>query len=162
MNNSELVSKGRVAGTVLAVFVMLFFSAAVATAQEHPSEHPQEHPSSNAEVTKETLAMAITDYVDKESNLKGGYFMVFDNVAKEPLALTLDKVHKEKLASLGNGVYFACADFKATNGNLYDLDIFMQEGHDGLVVSDISVHKVEGNPRYTWIEKDGIWKKKEL
>ena len=31
----------------------------------------------------------------------------------------------DRLTGLGNDVYFACADFQASNGKVYDLDIFM-------------------------------------
>ena len=98
------------------------------------------------------------------STLQGGHFCVYDKVDDAPLALTLDKVHRERLASLGDGVYFACADFKATNGNTYDLDVFMtqQEGgiFNGLMPTQVTVHKKEGKARYTWYEEGGIWKMK--
>ncbi len=156
--------RNNLAGYVLAAFALLIFSANISFAQEHPSEHPsehpKEHPASKAEVSKESLAEAITGYVNKESELKGGFFVVYDDVAKEPLALTLDKVHKERLATLGKGVYFACADFAATNGKMYDLDIFMEDDHGEMEVTEINVHKVDGNARYSWVEKGGIWSKK--
>lgn len=146
----------------LSLLVMVFAGATVVSAQEHPSEHPSEHPTSKkAALSKESLADAITDYVNKESNLKGGYFLFFDGQQDKPLALTLDKVHKERLATLGDGVYFACADFKATDDDMYDLDIFMKEDEHGLEVTEINLHKKNGQARYVWVEKDGIWSKKE-
>ncbi len=146
----------------LPLLVMVFAGASVASAQEHPTEHPSEHPTSKkATLSKEALADAITDYVTGESNLKGGYFLFFDKQQGKPLALTLDRVHKERLATLGGGVYFACADFKAIDGDMYDLDIFMKENKEGLKVTDISLHKKNGQARYIWVEKNGIWSKKE-
>jgi hypothetical protein len=132
-------------------------------AGEHP-EHPQEDVAKEgtdaANVTKDNLATAIEGYVANEVKLKGGYFLVFDPIANESLALTLDKVHKERLTTLGNDAYFACADFKSTNGKMYDLDIFMKgPDKDHLEVTEIAVHKEDGKERYTWREEKGVWKK---
>jgi len=147
-----------------------------ATKAEHPTEHPKsgekaEHPAgehpkgskkgSHADVNMKQLAKAIERYVAKDSALKGGYFLVYDSVTKKTLELKLDKVHKKRLAKVGHGVYFACADFKATDGITYDLDVFMKgSSADHLRVTEVSIHKVDGNARYGWVEKKGIWSKK--
>jgi len=127
---------------------------------EHP-EHP-EHPKAAATpVTKEVMIEAITGYITKDTALKGGYFCVYDGKAKAPLALMLDKVHLDKLAKVSDGLYFACCDFKAADGKMYDLDFFMKSGPGpmGLMVSEVAVHKEAGQPRYGWVEKDGVWSK---
>jgi hypothetical protein len=61
---------------------------------------------------------------------------------------------------VGEGLYFACSDFKATDGKTYDLDFFMKDSDAGLAVTEIMIHKEEGNPRYSWYEEGGIWKRK--
>jgi hypothetical protein len=77
------------------------------------------------------------------------------------LKLTLEKVHKERLSHIGDDVYFACADFNADNGKVYDLDIFLQgKNTDNLTVAEISVHKENGEARYGWQKQEGIWVKK--
>lgn len=44
-----------------------------------------------------------------------------------------------------------------------DIDIFMEgTSEDDLKPTEKIVHKVNGEPRYTWYEEDGIWKRKEL
>ena len=151
-------------GPFLALLVLLFTGSASVSAQEHPAEHPSEHPqehptSDKAELTKESLADAIADYVSRDSELKGGFFLVYDNEQGKALALKLEKVHKDRLAALGDSVYFACADFSATDGSTYDLDIFMKESEAAMDVYNISVHKKNGAARYNWVEKDGIWSK---
>ena len=148
---------------------LAFLVALPLYAQEHP-EHPTEESAKIPEQAEETkqvpaftmveLSSAISAFVASDSKLKGGVFLVRDSKAKKTLELTLDKVHEEKLASLGNGVYFACADFQTSDGDLYDLDMFMREGEVGLEMTEISVHKVNGEARYGWVEQDGIWKKK--
>ena len=89
-------------------------------------------------------------------NLKGGFF-VYDNKNKEILDLTLTKIHKERLSNIGGDTYFACADFSASNGNIYDLDIFMTgKSQDNLVVTEINVHKENSEARYLWENQKGI------
>jgi len=130
---------------------------------EHP-EHPEHLKAAAAAVTKELMAEAITGYINKDSGLKGGYFCVYDGKANKPLALKLDKVHQDKLAKVSDGLYFACCDFKATDGTMYDLDFFMMSGPGpmGLLVSEVAVHKESGKPRYGWAEKDGVWSKQAM
>ena len=144
-----------------AVAAALLF-AAPALAQEHP-EHPREHPKAKTEkeaLSPDQLADAIEAYIEDDADLKGGYFLIYDATDKKPLALTLDKVHRDKLASIGNGVYFACTDMKATDGTTYDLDFFMVEDEEeALQTTEVSVHKKEGKPRYGWKEESGTWKK---
>jgi hypothetical protein len=129
---------------------------------EGPKEHPAEHPNKRVKVTKAILATEITEYVRMDSELKGGYFLVYDKKQKKPLALTLDKVHKERLATIGKGVYFACADFKATDGTMYDVDIFMKGKPGNMTVTDVMIHKQAGKPRFTWYEENGVWKRKPV
>ncbi|OGC75124.1 MAG: hypothetical protein A2145_02230 [candidate division Zixibacteria bacterium RBG_16_40_9] len=136
----------------------MFF--AFAGAQEHP-EHPKgtakkETPS----ITTADLAKAIKNYVEEDSKLKGGYFMIYDPTIKKSLELTLTKVHEDKLSQTGENVYFACSDFKASNGKMYDLDFFMKQGENSLMVTEISIHKEEGKPRYSWAEEKGLWVRK--
>lgn len=157
---------------VMATLIFLLGVSVAGRAQEHP-EHPKsgaEHPkdASKAAATEhatarvytvEDMGLAIEDYVRTDSALKGGSFLVFDLRTSGVLQLQLTKVHKDKLAKVGEGLYFACSDFQATDGKTYDLDFFMKESPSGLVVSEIAVHKVNGSPRYNWQEKDGVWSK---
>jgi hypothetical protein len=137
--------------------------------KEHPQEskeHPKEHPKDEAAATTLTLpqlADAVRAYVAKESKASKGKFMVMDDVAKKNLALKFVKVHEERLAHLGENVYFVCADFKGGDGKVYDVDIFMKgTNKDDLVSTERIVHKVSGKPRYNWYEESGIWKKKPV
>jgi len=135
--------------------------AANLVAQEHP-EHPTGKKSkakAEAEVTVADMSKAIKGYCTKDAQLKGGYFLIYDPVNKKTLELTLDKVHEERLSKVSDGLYFACSDFKGTDGKTYDLDFFMK-GEKKLEVSEVSIHKVDGNPRYGWVQEDGLWKHK--
>jgi hypothetical protein len=131
----------------------------LAQEKEHP-EHPEDAAAS--EMTLDALAVAITEYVEGDTKLKGGFFFVYDTVDNKPLQLKLMKVHKEKLATLGDGLYFACTDMKAPDGTVYDLDFFMIQTDGGTVTTEVAVHKKSGEPRYNWREEDGIWSKVKI
>ncbi len=150
----------------LAILVAFFLGMGNGFTQEHP-EHPEhpahrgaEHPGSSQKITKDRLAQAIEQYVQEEAKLKGGYFLFYDAQEKKPLLLTLDRVHKERLAQISDDVYFACADFASADGHTYDLDIFMK-GPDAehLMVTQITLHKKDGKARYTWKKVGNFWKR---
>jgi hypothetical protein len=152
--------------TALTMAVGLFLlTGGAAWAQEHPTEHPKAKTESKkveASLTMADLSKAIKDYVAKDAKLKGGYFLVYDPVSKKTLEMTLEKVHEDRLSKVSEGVYFACVDCKATDGKVYDVDIFMKGDKSKLEVNEVSVHKVDGSPRYGWAEEGGVWKKKPV
>ena len=148
---------------VLTLAVALAFAAQKVRAQEHPKEHPtakKTEKKAQADVAIADLSKAIKEYVAQDAKLKGGFYLVYDPVAKKTLELTLDKVHEEKLSKVADGVYFACADFKTSDGKVYDLDIFMKGDKSKLEVNEVTVHKESGNPRYGWVQENGLWKRK--
>jgi hypothetical protein len=142
-----------IAAIVTVTFLVL---APAARAQEHP-EHPKEA-QAETPITLDALADAIGLYIQQDAKLKGGYFLVYDTEEKKPLALTLDKVHRDRLSGIGGGVYFACTDMKSA-GVPYDLDFFMKRSENGIEITDVSIHKKNGKPRYDWKEESGGWKK---
>ena len=82
-------------------------------ADEHPSEHPAGAEVKKHGLTKEELAKAIKAYVDRDSRLKGGYFLFYDAEPGKPLVLSLKKVHEDRLSRVGEETYFVCADFES-------------------------------------------------
>ncbi len=160
------------------------------TTNEHPTEHPTEHPAEHpqkaekqehpaqekmaehpehpekhekAHLTIEEFADAVEHYIAEQEKNSDGFFVVQDKEHNKTLKCKLVKIHKERLASLGDNEFFVCADFKADDGNVYDIDIFMQgSSKDNLKATRTMVHKDNGNPRYTWYEEDGVWKTKKV
>ena len=136
---------------------------------EHPTGSKKaEHPTATLtpqivkgeKITLQNLALAIESFVEADINLRGA-FLVIDPSTNEVLKLNLEKVHKERLSHVGDDVYFACADFNADDGKVYDLDIFLRGTNtDELTVTEITVHKEDGQARYGWMEQDGVWIKK--
>lgn len=147
---------------LLSVMVSCFFWG-FAFAQEHP-EHPKSETAKKetSKVTTAQMAKAITDYVEKDTKLKGGFFLIYDPTISKSLELKLEKVHEDKLSKVSDTLYFACSDFKATGGKMYDLDFYMQLDESGLTVSEISIHKQDGKPRYNWSQEKGLWVRKPI
>lgn len=141
-----------------------------AAEEEHPEgeaegeEHPeQDEPPAQAveQLTIDQLADAITEWVAAEAAAHGGFLVIEHPDTGESLELTLDQVHRERLSRVGEQTYFACADFVGRDGTLYDLDVFMEgPNREALETTEVTLHKVDGEARYTWYEEDGLWKKR--
>ena len=150
------------------IFIMCVASMLLAQGEHPTTTKKVEHPTSSItpqivqgeKITMQNLARAIEDFVEADIILRGA-FLVIDPKTNAVLKLRLEKVHKERLSHIGEDIYFACADFNAKNGKVYDLDIFLQGSNtDNLTVTEISVHKEDGTARYGWQEENGIWSKK--
>ena len=126
-------------------------------AQEHP-EHPTNKPAAKKGYTMDQLEQAITNEIQTAQNADpNGYFHVKDG--DKTWNLKLDHVHKERLSRTDATTYFACTDFKSDDNHTVDVDFFMKDDGQKLVLADTSLHKVDGKPRYNWKEKDGYWVK---
>jgi hypothetical protein len=68
--------------------------------------------------------------------------------------ISLDRVHRERLARLDPKIDFACTDFRSSDGHVVDVDFFMKDDGKKLVMRDATIHRVDGKPRYNWQEKD--------
>jgi len=81
------------------VVTMMLGSLMALGAQEHPGK-PVEHPGKPAaKVTAEDIRKGIQAYIAKDTQLKGGYFLIWDEQAKRPRVLQLVRVH-DKLNKL--------------------------------------------------------------
>jgi len=125
--------------------------------KEHPKEHPSEHPKSENKLSTADIDKAIRSHIEKTSAASNGGFPVKDDVLNKTWDLKLERVHNDKLQALADGRYFACVDFKASDGTMVDVDFFLKKEGDGLAVTDTTVHKINGKARYGYQEKDGVW-----
>ena len=156
----------RFAGVALSVLLVLFWGGFVlAQTKEHPAEHPKktettehpkkaEHPAKK--MTTADIDSAITAHI-VDGSKADGKFHAKDNVLNKTWDLTLVKVHKDKLTALDADNYFACVDLKADDGTMVDVDFFLKKDGAKLVVTDTTVHKINGEARYMYEEKDGFW-----
>jgi hypothetical protein len=141
-----------------ALIAFVCISAFPVFAQEK-KEHPKEHPASKKTVSVDQIDKAIRGHVEKAAKDSGGRFAVKDDVLSKTWELELIGVHKDRLQALADGSYFACVDFKANDGTMIDVDFFLKKQGEDLVVTDTSVHKVNGKARYNYEEKDGVWRR---
>ena len=129
------------------------FAIGFAFAQEHPSDHPTDKKVAKKGYTVDDLDKAIRAAIaEKETN---GVYQLKDG--DKTWDLKLDKVHRERLARTDENTYFACTDFKSADDHTVDVDFFMKDDGGKLVMTDATLHKVDGKPRYNWKEKDGYW-----
>ena len=142
--------------------------ASPAFAQEHPAGH--EHPAKGEQPKSEKAKAVSTADLDKaikariaeKTKADGGVFKVEDKVLNKTWDLTLVKVHTDKLTPLSADTYFACTDFKAKDGTMVDVDFYMKNEDGRIVITDTTVHKVNGKPRFNYVEKNGVWVREEV
>lgn len=111
-----------------------------------------------ANVGIEEIARAIEAHITEKSAADGGvYRLTHDG---RSLELELVRVHMEYLADLGGGVQFACVDLVGRDGPVYDVDFFLRGEAGNMVVTETTVHKVNGQPLYAWEQTEaGSWKR---
>ncbi len=107
-------------------------------------------------VSIEQIAEAIEQHIGEKTAVDGGYYRLVHDGSE--LELKLVRVHMEYLADLGGGVQFACVDLVGTDGPVYDVDFFLRGEPGDMTVTETTVHKVNGQPLYSWEQKeDGTW-----
>ena len=136
----------------------LILLIAFALIQEHP-EHPTDKKAAKPahSYTMDELAKAITSDIQTVQKNNHGWFSIRDKKSGTTRKMKLDHVHRERLAQIDPKTYFACTDFKTDDGHTVDVDFFMKDNGEKLVMNDATIHKVDGVARYNWKEKDGYW-----
>ncbi len=143
---------------VLAV-VFCFFGAVSLRAQEHPNpkEHPTKTGSAAKPISTAELDKAIKDQIAEKAKANGGKLAVKDDVLDKTWQLELVRVHTDKLTQIDDKTYFACVDFKAEDGTMVDVDFYLKSDDGKLALSDTTVHKVNGKPRFNYQKKGNYW-----
>ncbi len=128
----------------------IFLLSSLGIAAEHPGtvvEHP------GKEVTAKNVKKSIQEHVTAVSKGTGGVFIIRDGKLNKEWHVKLDKIHDpvRMFEKDGKTVYFACSDFKSVEGkDLLDIDFWMVPKGDRLEVIDTKIHKVNGEPRYSY------------
>ncbi len=102
------------------------------------------------------IQAGIEKHIDEQTAAGDGYFKLpFEDGY---LRLKLVRVHTEYLANLGPRRHFACVDLASTDGDVYDVDFFLEGDPGSMKVTETTVHKVNGQPLYVWKQKrDKTW-----
>lgn len=148
--------------TILSFALVLAVGVSGVTAGEHP-EHPTAKKAATAAVSIADLEKGIKSAIAEKEKAGGGAYKFADKATGKTWSLKLDKVHRERLSRLDEHTYFACTDFKSSDGHTVDVDFFLKDDKGKLSMSDATIHKVDGKARYNWEQtKDGFWKKVPL
>ncbi|MHC5053582.1 MAG: transglutaminase-like domain-containing protein [Planctomycetota bacterium] len=108
-----------------------------------------------ATVTADIQA-GIERHIEDRVRQGGGYFTL--PFGDRELRLKLVRVHTEYLSNLGPGRHFACVDLADVSGDVYDVDFFLAGQPGAMVVTETTVHKINGQPLYVWEQgPDDTW-----
>jgi hypothetical protein len=118
---------------------------------EHPGTSTVEHP--GKAITADFVKKSIEQHVKAQAKSTNVVFMVHDDKLNKDWSLKLAKVHDpvRTFEKDGMTIYFACSDFNAVDGkDVLDIDFWMVSKGNNLEVIDTKIHKVNGEPRYTY------------
>jgi hypothetical protein len=115
----------------------------------------QEHPGKTVKFKAWEIKAAIHAHVAKKVKEGGGVIKVKDGKTGEDLTLEFVKIHNPVRKVTGEG-YFACADFrvKGEPEKLYDLDFWLKDEGDKLVITKTRIHKEPAKEGSRWVKKD--------
>ncbi len=115
----------------------------------------QEHPGKTAKFKAWEIKAAIHAHVAKKVKEGGGVIKVKDDKTGEDLTLDYVKIHDPVRKVTGEG-YFACADFrvKGEPEKVYDLDFWLKDEGDKLVITKTRIHKEPAKEGNRWVKKD--------
>jgi len=117
-------------------------------------QSPADSPVLKADIAD--VEAGIRAYIDRETNARNGYFHVANDTLT--LDLKLVRVHTEYLSVLGPHEFFACVDLATAEGDVYDVDFFMEGEVGAMEVIRTDIHKRNGQPFYTWRRaEDNTW-----
>lgn len=137
---------------------LLFISIIIFACQPAEKKKASENTTSQAapKVDIAEIEIGIKSYIDNKTQEADGYFHVKDE--NKALRLKLVRVHTEYLSNLGPNRHFACVDLADENGDVYDVDFFMEGKPGAMDVTETTVHKLNGKPFYSWKQKkDKTW-----
>jgi transglutaminase-like putative cysteine protease len=138
------------------VAVLAFGVAALAASSPRPSADAVG--ASAPHVVTADIQTGIEKHIAEQTRLGDGYFKL--PFRRQELQLRLVRVHLEYLATIAPQRHFACVDLVGTDGDVYDVDFFLAGDPGAMAVTETTVHKINGQPLYTWGQKrDGTWRR---
>ena len=140
--------------SLLLLFSILFISCQSSEKKKSTTKEEKSKPIPKVDIAD--IETGIKSYIDNKTKEADGYFHLKDE-SKE-LRLKLVRVHTEYLSNLGPNRHFACVDLADENGDVYDVDFFMEGKPGAMDVTETTVHKINGKPFYSWKQKeDKTW-----
>jgi transglutaminase-like putative cysteine protease len=140
--------------SLLLFFSILFISCQSGEKKKNTTK--KEKPKEVLKVDIADIESGIKSYIDIKTKETDGYFHVKEE--NKVLRLKLVRVHTEYLSNLGPNRHFACVDLADVNGDVYDVDFFMEGKPGAMDVTETTIHKLNGKPFYSWKQKeDKTW-----
>ena len=148
----------------LAVFCATLLSAPVIAAEDEAMESGEateslkmETPGLNADEVK----AAVANYIEKDSALKGGFFLYYDTKGSAPKLWKLAKPKPgETVRNVDEKSSVLCVNMthgKGKESRKLDIDFWVKKDDAGvLAVSQIMVHMVDKKPRYEFDENNQV------
>ncbi len=114
----------------------------------------QEHPGEVEEFKAWEVKAAIHAHIAEKVKGEGGVLKVRDDKTGEELTLEFVKIHDPVRKVTGEG-YFACTDFrvKGEPQKVYDLDFWLKDEGDKLVITKTRIHKEPAKEGNQWVKK---------
>jgi transglutaminase-like putative cysteine protease len=138
---------------LIATTLLFLLAACQPDSDQSESQTPKK---GKEKVRIEDVDKGIRDNIESRILEGDGYFN-FQNDTLD-LSLKLVRVHTEYLSILGPNKFFACVDLATENGDVYDVDFFLDGIPGDMLVSREVLHKLNGKPYYTWKQrKDKTW-----
>lgn len=133
-----------------AILLLSFLMLAVLTGcKDEVREAPRE-----ADIAE--IEEGIRAHIARETEAGEGYFTFRDG--ERELKLKLVRVHTEYLSNLAPGKFFACVDLADVSGDVFDVDFFLEGKPGDMRVTELSLHKLNGRPFYSWKQQaDKTW-----
>ena len=138
-------------------FIFFITASLILTAcrQEKPVKPEPEKPV-GIRATIAEIETEIKRNIEETIAAGDGYFHVSDRGREYRMKLV--RVHTEFLSALGPETSFACVDLVEVSGDVYDVDFFMSGKPGHMIVTETSVHKLNGKPYYAWKQRpDKTW-----
>lgn len=141
----------------LLIGLLLLLLANCQSKQEKTAIQPEDTDQDRKKVTIRDVERGIRANIEARIQEGRGYFN-FQNDTLD-LSLKLVRVHTEYLSVLGSNKFFACVDLATENGDVYDMDFFLNGEPGAMQVTRTDLHKLNGKPYYTWKQnkEDKTW-----
>ena len=145
-----------IATTALLTTGLLLVASCASFQSTQQEARPVPAPRAPADRVTQEIQAGIENHIRTSTLEGGGLFDLEDG--DETLHLKLVRVHTEYLSKLGPGYSFACVDLATAAGDVFDVDFFLRGEAGAMKVSETTIHKKNGQPRYVWEqEPDDTW-----
>lgn len=139
-----------------AFYFLSIFSLFVVTCQPSGNTSRNTEKTEGLPIKKSDVEAGIRAYISKSADDNTGKFHI--QTDSFDLELELVRVHTEYLAILDSNRFFACVDLATTDGDVYDVDFFLEGRAGDMQITRKEVHKLNGRPFYSWKQdEDKTW-----